>query len=119
MPARIGEFGGTGARGGQAEFEVVEDRDEALEEGGVGILHRVLLFARGAFAEILEIRLAAQREVAEALEVGLQLLEQRLLAAASASAVAASAGLGWSVGIGGFVAHFLRITIKVMSSCCG
>ena len=77
MPERIGESAAFAPRGGEAELEVVEDRDEALEEGGVGVFDRVVLVARGAFAEVVEIGLAAQREVAEAVEIGLQLASDR------------------------------------------
>ncbi len=59
-------------RGGKAEFEVVNDRDEALEEGAVGVFDRLFLLAGGALLVVIEIGLTAQREVAETIEISLQ-----------------------------------------------
>ena len=59
-------------RGGKAELEVVNDRDEALEEGAVGVFDRLFLLAGGALLVVIEIGLAAQREIAETIEISLQ-----------------------------------------------
>ena len=56
----------------EAELEVIDDGDEPLEERAVGVLDRFLFLARGAFLVILEVGLAAQRQIAKAVEIGLQ-----------------------------------------------
>ncbi len=59
-------------RGGKAELEVVDDRDQALEERAVGVFDRLLFLAGGALLEVIEIGLAAQGEIAKTIEIGLQ-----------------------------------------------
>ena len=99
--------------------------NEPLEQRAVGVLDRVLFLARGAFFVILEIGLAAQREIAKAIEIGLQTF------AIGSSSAASSVGdvvrrcrpsrlvcLGVLFQLLGFF-HVLRIAIKVMSSFCG
>ena len=72
MPEKIGDFSPSLARGGKAKLEVIDDRDEALEERAVGVFDRLFFLARGALLVILEIGLAAQGEIAKAIEIGLQ-----------------------------------------------
>jgi hypothetical protein len=59
-------------RSGKTKLEIIDNRDEALEERAVGVFDRVFFLARGPLLEVIEIGLAAQSEITEAIEIGLQ-----------------------------------------------
>ena len=104
---------GRGFGGLKTEFEIVDQREQVAEEGGVGVADGILLLARGAFTEVVEIGCGAQGEVAELFRFGRGIQD----------------GIGRGLGfrfldrIGGYfvlvlLAHSLRMEMRVMSSCC-
>src|ERR1700732_1700380 len=115
------------ARGGKAKLKIIDNCDEPLEQRSVGVLDRFFLFACVTLFVILEVGLAAQRQVAKAIKIGLQtghrilgpgLLYIRRSRAAqfgrrcrSLSCVVRS--------VFGNLSHVLRMAIRVMSSFCG
>src|SRR6266536_1703889 len=60
------------SRGFEAELEIIDNGHESLQQRAVRVLDRVFLFACSALFVILEIGLAAQREIAKPVEVRLQ-----------------------------------------------
>ena len=110
------------AGGGEAEFEVVDDGHKSIEQRAVRILDRLFLFARGSFFIIIEVRLTAEREIAEAIEIRLQ-TGNRIIVLRFGFRLVKAHGIDGDLRIVRlflkFLLHVFRIAIKVMSSFCG
>ena len=103
------------ARGFEAELEVVDDRDKFLEQPRVGELDPLFFFAGATLFVILEVGLAAERQIPKAIEIGLHTRHGIIAVFSRSRRRCRSCG---RVGIVGFL-HVLRMAIKVMSSFCG
>ena len=100
--------------------------DKPLEERAVGVFDRLFFLARGAFLEILEVGLAAQGQIAKAIEIGLQAgvgSSSSRRPSVSAPASDLDRRRRFASGLRGVqlldFSHVLRMAIKVMSSFCG
>ena len=135
MPENTGDLLALAPSGLETEIEIIHDGNQPLQERAVGVLDRFLFLARRPLFVILEIGLAPQSKVAEAIEIRLQTFGAVFFDFSRRSSRAASGGRHrtcvrifnpWRGPIllgGGFSdrdsSHVLRIAIKVMSSFCG
>lgn len=55
---------GVAPGGGEAEFEIIENGQQALEHAGIGEADGVFFFADGAFAEVIKLGLGAESDFA-------------------------------------------------------
>ena len=114
-----------------AHLEVVHDRQQPFEQGGVGVLHGVVLLALETLAGVFQVGALAQGLVAvpgrvrpgALARVSSTVSDSRAACPGRAGGLALRFGRGrFAVDAGGRVfgsVHSLRITISVMSSFCG
>ena len=123
MPEKIGDFSPSARAAERPSSKLSTIAKQPLEQRAVGVLDRLFFLARGALLVILEIGLAAQGEIAKAIEIRLQTCRRIVVCRCDVSASSDStawlspspSGLSFAVRF----FHVLRMAIKVMSSFCG